>query len=92
VGITPVLVVEMTPVLVVEMTPVLVVEMTPVLVVEMTPVFAVVGADIAKINVAAQRMGLRIFIVRAPGDEPSGVNGVGSECCLAEHSFGPTFK
>lgn len=60
---TPVLVVEMTPVLVVEMTPVLVVEMTPVLVVEMTPVFAVAGADMANINVAAQRMGFRYFIV-----------------------------
>jgi hypothetical protein len=45
------------------MTPVRVVEMTPVLVVEMTPVFAIVGADIAKTNVAAQRMGLIAFIV-----------------------------
>ena len=53
----------MTPVLVVEMTPVLVVEMTPVLVVEMTPVFAIVEADIAKSNVAAQMMDLRFFIV-----------------------------
>jgi hypothetical protein len=53
----------MTPVRVVEMTPVRVVEMTPVLVVEMTPVFAIVGADIAKTNVAAQRMGLIAFIV-----------------------------
>ena len=70
---TPVLVVEMTPVLVVEMTPVLVVEITPVLVVEMTPVFAIVGADIAKTNAAAQRMGLRSFIVFAPGVESSGV-------------------
>ena len=63
VEMTPVLVVEMTPVLVVEMTPVLVVEMTPVLVVEMTPVFAIVEADIAKSNVAAQMMDLRFFIV-----------------------------
>jgi hypothetical protein len=37
--------------------------MTPVLVVEMTPVFAIVEADIAKSNVAAQMMDLRFFIV-----------------------------
>jgi len=37
--------------------------MTPVLVVEMTPVFAIVEADIAKTNVAAQIMDLKFFIV-----------------------------
>jgi len=45
----------------------------------MTPVFAIVEADIAKSNVAAQMMDLTFFIVLLLGLNSRGVTLVGSE-------------
>ena len=67
VEIVPVRVVEIVPVrllplAVVEIVPVLVVEIVPALVVEMVPVFAIVVAERAATNNAAQTTELRFFI------------------------------
>jgi hypothetical protein len=63
---------ETVPVAVVEIVPALVVEMVPALVVEIVPAFAKAILEIARTNIAAQRVGLRFFIF-APGDITSGV-------------------